>query len=297
MNKHHLHPLLPVYALTLSCLAGSAHAAMTTESWTWEFDDASRNGTTSALGETWNYSSDSFTNNSANLAVNAWSSTGDVSGPDTLETAQLGQWSGNGIGVLNRESDCHCLDGATTTSDAFENMDAVLLSFDQDVTLSEIRVGWIQSGYDADISLLAWNGAGAPSLFGETYPGLVGGSWDFLGHFYHSQDTTAVGGSDDQLYDFNSIADTGGVSTTSSSYYLLTVLNPELNVGNCDNPAEQLRYCSATAYSPNEKFKIWSISAQSNIPSTPTSEVPEPSSLWLLLAGLPLLHRLRRQAT
>ncbi|WP_421868790.1 exosortase-dependent surface protein XDP1 [Motiliproteus sp.] len=294
--KKLLTPTASSLALAATLLvSGQAQAAVQT--WQWSFTDNACGSTNNSIcngdsannyGDTW--TQDSTAGNGPDTTVRGWSSTGDVPNDDTLETARLQHYGSNGMGVVNREEllgdvpDHAFGDSSTPTGDTFDNMDAVVFSFTEEITLDYVRFGWWSGDYD--FSLLAWTGAGAPGdLTGDTYAGLVnGGGWSLIGHYYDSESTSI--GSDVQ-FDVND-------GDVSSSYYMLSVLNPELNSGSCTSAS---RTCVPDGYGGNDFFKLHTIGGYTHDnPPPPPPGVPVPATALLFLAALPLLRMRRKQA-
>ncbi|RDE18100.1 hypothetical protein DV711_18450 [Motiliproteus coralliicola] len=293
--KKLLTPAASSLALAATLLfSGQAQAAMQT--WQWSFTDSAcgssdnsvcNGDTASTYGDTW--TQDSTAGSGPDVTTQAWSDTNDVGGDDQFETARLQHYSDSGIGVVNREETLgdvpdHAFgDSSSPTGDTFDNMDAVVFSFTEDITLDYVRFGWWSGDYD--FSLLAWTGgAGGPGdLTGGTYEGLVnGGGWSLVGHYYDSESTSI--GSDVQ-FDVNA----GGIS---SSYYMLSVLNPELNTGTCSSPS---RSCAPDSYGGNDFFKLHTVGGYTH-DDPPPPGVPLPATALLFLVALPLLRIRRKQA-
>jgi len=196
----------------------------------------------------------------------------------TLETAYLGVYGTNGLGINNR-------DGSTSTGQAFDTGDlvgtvpehaidndqryeSVLFSFGAVVDLKSVTLGYPPSGSSlgSDIIVLAYTGTGAPSLTG-TYSGLIGpGKWQAIGAYGN---VSALPGM------------TANINPTdvSSQYWMIGTYIPGLGVNE-----------------PNAGTDYAKIAALGG--TTPPSKVPEPGSLGLAgltIGALGLVRRLRRQ--
>ncbi|GAB4256777.1 MAG: hypothetical protein Kow0065_05700 [Methylomicrobium sp.] len=123
--------------------------------------------------------------------------------------------------------------------------------------LNSITIGWKSN--DADISVLAYTGSGAPaSLIGTTASSLLTAGWQLIGHYA------------------NLVVDTAkAINTTgvSSSYWLISAYNTAF--GSTGNGFD----------TKNDYFKIEKIGGERKTPNTPPS-VPEPSILLLLMSVL-----------
>jgi hypothetical protein len=199
-----------------------------------------------------------FTVGGVTATASAWSNTGGVSNgtttpsQGTLETAYLGLYSG-GLGVKNR-------DGGTTngnTGDGNEwvapehsvdnqsRYDSVLFTFSTAIDLNKVEIGWWET--DSDITILAYTGAGVPTLDGKTYADLTSNGWSFVGHYTDLQNNSPV-----------------NVNPTNitSSYWLIGAYIPQWGV---------------TSYTTgNDYVKLLALYGDK------TTRVPEPHALLLL---------------
>lgn len=200
----------------------------------------------------------------------AWATTGAGStfATATLETSG----AGNGFRVVAA--------GESTTSPqhAMDNSGArelIAFHFDTAVALDTIMLGWTQS--DADITVMAYQGAGAPSAFigGKTTSNLTAGGagagWALI---ENSGDADAVGAVG---YGGNgtNITRTVNAGNVTSSWWLISAYSSNYGGGALDSLSDYV--------------KILSISSKD------VSLVSEPSSLILLSAALLGLVTVRRR--
>lgn len=196
-----------------------------------------------------------------NAQAYAWATTGSgaVFAAATLETSG----AGNGFRV-------HAAGESTTSPQhAMDNSGAkelIAFHFDTAVALDKIILGWTSS--DADITVMAYTGAGAPTIAGKTVGNLATG-WALI---ENSGDVDAGSGSHDSGTD---ITRTVNGSNVVSSWWLISAYNSGYGGGTLD--------------SLSDFVKILSISSKD------VTKVPEPGSLVLLSAGLLGLVAVRRR--
>lgn len=215
------------------------------------------------------------------VEVTAWANTASPpAAPNSntlLERGEIAQYSG-GLGVRNADWNRSVPDSNENNPpehavDNNERFDLVLFDFGtQQVSLTEVSLGWIQS--DADISVLAYTGSGDPSdLSGITYSefneDLTAQGWELVGNY------------DVDWTDPNSPYVQDITTSISSSYWLVGAYNPVFP--GCETP-----YCNLH---PNDYMKILKLGGNIDDPTPPVG-VPEPATPLLLLAGVvPLLRR------
>lgn len=243
----------------LSCvlavaLAGTANAATT---WTvgTNYGTISSGVTVSAISNT------GGTNTAASVANNG-----------ATQTIQAATWTNTYGGIANADacSGSYCdLNEGVPPEHAIDNeqrYDMALLSFTSLVKLTELKLGWTQT--DSDVTVMAYTGAGTPTLIGKTYDALSG--WSVIGNYG----------------DFGTAAKTINASGVFSSYWLIGAYNPlaagaksGLDVGN-----DFVKLASVTGC----------VSGTTGCTSTTTNKIPEPGSLALVGVGLLGLLRLRK---
>lgn len=211
-----------------------------------------------------------------NVVATAWSF-GGTGATDTLGIASIGAYSG-GVGVTASSEGGS---GSPNHSvDNFVKIDAVLLSFWDKVTLTQVTSGWVgpRSGEspsqtpDSDFSLLAYTFGNDPSVAmstgTKTASGLLNtttGGWKLVGHY---DGTENPGG-----------GPTTVTNSESSKYWLISAYN--LNFGGFANGAD-------TGYGQYDFLKLYSVTFTQN------GRVPEPGTLLLLGAAALGFWRVRR---
>jgi hypothetical protein len=190
-------------------------------------------------------------------------------------SAYLSPQGSSGFGAASRDEGV----GSPSPNHAFDStlpgtVDLLLLSFNSSVILSQIGIGW--TGGDSDITLMRWNGAGAPTRTAGTT--LVGGN-ENLASTLGSQGWELVGSYDNLVV--NSPISTGADPEKGSSWWLISSFNTALNGGsnNCLKAGK-----ASTCDQGDDSFKLNFVATLNPVAPPPGGSVPEPGSL--ALAGL-----------
>lgn len=288
-------------ALVCAALAVSASAAFAGSTWT------STNFSTSCTGAEGSVlaglNASATCGGSPNPAISGYSTgTGNIGSTTSgtkFATAQVYDWATNGLGVVaTNESSGSTGPHAT---DNLYGVDAMLLNFSSagPVTLSSLTIGWNGTDNpagiysDSDLSILAWTGAGAPTLQGATIGtgttdvnGLLNKGWTLVGNY------ADVGKPN---------ANTQTISSTIySSYWLVSAYSTAYGAVNSGAKG-------TTLDAGNDAFKLLAlagsgcngtnvISGNACVPP-PTNKTPEPGSLALMgVAMVGFITTRRRKA-
>lgn len=219
------------------------------------------------------------------VTVSAWTTgTGTPSSPTTgtvfSSSSAVYNWGAAGLGIVSTNERA-----STTGPHAIDNgygIEAMLLQFTTGpVNLSNVRIGWngtdnpttidnngSNSGGgapitydDSDLSVLAWTGAGNPTMAGS---GLLSAGWTLIGNY------TDVGARPNESQSIT--------TTISSSYWLISAYSTAYGGGFTQG---------------NDAFKLLSVAGSTS--TVPDGKVPEPGSLALIGASLLGLMAARRR--
>ncbi|WP_428604063.1 exosortase-dependent surface protein XDP1 [Sedimenticola sp.] len=247
--------LITIIMPALLALLVSGNAAA---DWSWDFNSGSY-----GFGTTYSSMSYSGSGGAPDVTVTGWSNANYASssfdgsyGTGDLVQRNIAQWGASGLGVYSSEDGgvpTHAMDNQT-------RIDAILLNFGgTSVTLDQVRFGWVSG--DSDFSMSAYTGGGSTNLSSMGYGDLTSNGWTTIGSYYDpGTGTTSV-----------------NAGEVSSSYWLISALNPEMGGINNRN------------FYGNDFFKLASLGG-----TGPTTDVPEPSTL-LLLGGVLLMLAMRRR--
>jgi len=275
--------------LWLCVTVGQSASAATT--WTWTFTSGTNSCCTSSSWGNTRTGAGTSGAGTPTAVAQAYASTGGTTTANpangTLETAYLGVYGTNGLGINNR-------DGVSTTSSLCSNSlydcgdtvstvpehaidnnqryESVLFSFGQVVDLKSVTLGYPPSGsgMGSDIIVLAYTGTGTPNLTspGTTYSGLISAGWQTIGAY-------------------GNVANLPGRTATinsadvSSQYWMVGTYVPGLGVNEPNSGTDYAKIAGLGANAP-----------------PPPGKVPEPGTLGLAgltIGALGLVRRLRRR--
>lgn len=200
----------------------------------------------------------------------------------TFQAAKIEDWNG-GFGVS--------YGGESTSSPehAMDNngrLEMLMFSFDESFALGNVMIGWPDSTYDTDISILAWRGAGDPTaaITSSTENNLLATGWDLVGNY-------------ENLNDYESKAVNAG--NISSSYWIISAYS---KYGDASQPGWDGAKDYMKLYSIAGKFSCVNSNPNDKEcnPGTPPpgNQVSEPGSIALAslaLVGVIGVRRRRQQ--
>lgn len=267
--------------LVIGILAVSASNMAIAATQTWDFVNGS--GSSIENNDAHGLGSGSYIDMSVGgieAVISAWSSTGatgSCSGSDPtcdggssaydpdpfIRRADLVKWDG-GLGAVSQYegglgAPHHAFDNVKSYDSEPYDYDMALIQFDTEVLLEEIDINW--KGADSDITVLNYAGisdlSGAPFSSSSTWYELLSQGWNHVGNYADVQTNQ------------NQVIS----GTFESKYWLVGVYNPAFG-GNW-------------SYG-NDSFKLAGVTTSTRDPST---QVPEPATFALLLAGLAAVGR------
>ncbi len=238
---------------------------------------------------TWNLNSDTYSDGLAHspgagiptLDLDGYTATSNSVGVLRLDPKFHGATAGYGVcgdsstaTVVNT----NCPSSPNHAMDNDANREALLLSFGQSVSLTQLTLGWARHGSSssttagADISVLAYVGSGAPITSGTTTFNNIDGnsSWKLVGNFGNVAANSVV------------TLGSGGGYTGNASYWLIAAYNSIFlpSGGACSGNA-----CT----SASDYIKLLSVGGNRG------GQVPEPTGLLLFGTALIGVIGLRRR--
>jgi hypothetical protein len=246
--------------------------------WTSYGVDENGDGTTYNYGSYQGYSEINFTSDDNTLTITGWADTdgwakdenGNWVKDGELDQGKMHYWGdSNGWGLVNGDEDDNDYPGHSI--DNQYDYDMVLLSFENEVSLEGLTVGWSYDGTSgSDVTQLAVH-----SLSSE--PNFNSNSNDTWSEVFNNSSTSST-------ITFNNSAAPNGYYTSGgttgsngmSKYWLVGVLDV---VYNC--------------YVDMDGFKLLGVTASNG---TTVTEVPEPSTMALFLIAAAFIYRKQTSA-
>lgn len=263
--------------------AAAAAVALSAPAWaagTWDFSvcngtSAGTAGTQSGAGAVGNsYACAANGSTTRDLTVSAWGATS-ASNPN-YSTAYVSAQGSDGFGV-GAQSEGGA--GATSPNTALDNdptnlaPNLILLKFSSAVILDKVSLGWSMN--DADLTIMAYTGAGLPTSFiaGKSGTNLTSGGasagWSLVQNVGDVDSGSGTGATSGSTINYG--VNGGGVS---SSYWLISAYNSGFGGGTLDSAVDYGKLLSVTT----------------------RAAIPEPGTIALAAAALLAVWGSRRRA-
>ena len=253
----------------LAAIGSSALAASTWNFSTCNGTAANQISNAGTYGNSWSCAGSSGTNK---VTASAWGGA-NATGSTGFQTAYLSPQSTSGFGLASRyetigvASPNHAVDNSPTNP----TPDLVVLKFDTAVALGTVMLGWTSN--DADFTLMAYTGAGTPTILAKNATNLNTG-WALVENS-GDNDTTAAGAN---VYGAGSSLTTRSVNAGNvvSSWWLISAYSSS--------------YGGGLLATSSDYFKVLSVASRDV-----TTTVPEPGAFTLVgIALLGLMASRRR---
>jgi hypothetical protein len=256
-------------SLVVAAFAAIGSVAFAGQTWTFDNSCGIANGTSALTA--------SCAASTPTVTVTAWS-VGTASGA-TYAQGTVGYYSPNGFGVgytgESTNNPQHTVDNSGQTDLIMLNFGAYKVDLDSIVIGYKSDANGNQStSMDADISLFRYSGPtpannAAPSVNGLTIAGLSGAGWTLVGNYADLVVGTAQ--SVQQV-----------APTNQSSWWLISAYNSNFGAASGADQGAANSGGTTGLQNSNDYFKVLSVAGSATL----KTNVPEPSSLALLGAGL-----------
>ncbi len=276
-------------------LASASVSALAVTDWAWTLSGAPSGGSLPGVSTITGYSD---TGTSPANSLVAFSPL-QFSGSSTYDKPGSMSWFDGGVGI------CSTTDGASCPAPqhAIDNMvgsgtsggkESVLLTFTKSVALTWLDIGYLSG--DADITVLAYTGMGAPTVTGSTYGALTGANgWTVVGNYADLSTSNSTGlnfGTKSLVFNQSSTsADTTPGTSVSSSYWLIAAYNSSLPGASGVTCTDKNGAIGNGCTNSDDTFKLYAVAGR----TATDTKVSEPSALLLVGTALMGVIGLRRR--
>lgn len=240
-------------------------------------------------------SKDCTNGNGASVTLTAWGYGGTAANGNAITgwtQGQITDWNSSGVGAKTGSNETttdsqHAFDNVTSgcvtsgvSAGCGGSIEALLLSFQQLVSLTKVGIGWFSG--DADLSVYAWTNAASAPTSASTMPTVnTAGNGSLVGWTLVAQQDMDSLAAPQQ----GSLVRTLDIANSpTSSYFLITTYFGATKIDGSWNAADRF------------KINTFTVACQTaNCTPSQGSGVPEPASLALASLGLVAAFGVRRR--